>query len=562
MNYLKSVIRILPTGFDETSALMTTIQEHKRAFMLLDLGRVISAHAKFLSYTCGFGMMESNNNHFNCEQNIQHLPPTHRLRRTGVKVNSIGRVKKGLYIQPQFTVTKNPNVQLLKLFVRLGVDLRYNSIDDIIAATKAITEEKQERKKNRKSFNQSSTDEHQQQDGVSAGNNSVHSSSSDDGDDGEDYNEYDESTLGLVLVDDASKTRKPNRYFRRLLQTRKNQNSDRFLEVAIDDEYEVTRISNNIRRLLKRSDVSSSYEETTRRFMLRLPTMEFKCSNYIDSSNGLWEKLILKVFAATMEQGGELYGVSVDLSPKLLSRGKESNKSSKDDAPPASVILKQICARLRIFRLLLLSVGQYHIRIDVSGLPTLSRAHCNLLTDMLSNMVSSKVSVEELMQVRVSTHDRSGEIIQEQLEQIRDLANDPSTCSLVFTADISDHLVARAGALCARIIGVKRKYSTSTSSSATTTETKVSDDKNKSNKKNIAINYFIDDGCYGSLGSSSCTKTNQRHVPIHLYGNNAIPKSQAHLSLSLSSQSRSSSTAENHHSMNKSKQQVSIRTDT
>lgn len=379
MNYLKSVIRILPTGFDETSALMTTIQEHKRAFMLLDLGRVIGAHAKFFSYTCGFGMMESNNNHFNCEQNIQHLPPTHRLRRTGVKVNSIGRVKKGLYIQPQFTVTKNPNVQLLKLFVRLGVDLRYNSIDDIIAATKAITEEKQERKKNRKSFNQSSTDEHQQQDGVSAGNNSVHSSSSDDGDDGEDYNEYDESTLGLVLVDDASKTRKPNRYFRRLLQTRKNQNSDRFLEVAIDDEYEVTRISNNIRRLLKRSDVSSSYEETTRRFMLRLPTMEFKCSNYIDSSNGLWEKLILKVFAATMEQGGELYGVSVDLSPKLLSRGKESNKSSKDDAPPASVILKQICARLRIFRLLLLSVGQYHIRIDVSGLPTLSRAHCNVV---------------------------------------------------------------------------------------------------------------------------------------------------------------------------------------
>ena len=177
-------------------------------------------------------------------------------------------------------------------------------------------------------------------------------------------------------------------------------------------------------------------------------------------------------------------------------------------------------------------------------------------------MVSSKVSVEELMQVRLSTRDTSGEIIQEQLEQIRDLANDPSTCSHVFTADISDHLVARAGALCARIIGVKRKYSSSTSSSATTTETKVSDDNNKSNKKYIAINYFIDDGCYGSLGSSSCTKTNQQHVPIHLYGNNAIPKSQAHLSLSLSSQSRSSSTAENHHSMNKSKQQVSIRTDT
>ena len=64
------------------------------------------------------------------------------------------------------------------------------------------------------------------------------------------------------------------------------------------------------------------------------------------------------------------------------------------------------------------------------------------------------------MQVHVSSATGSQSVqLEEQLKEVRDLANDPTTCSLVYTADISTHLVARAGALCTRVIGVKSKGS-------------------------------------------------------------------------------------------------------
>ena len=540
-NYLNSVIRILPVGFDETSALMSSIsvQERKRAFMLLDLGRVIRAHAKFLSYTCGFGTGDV-------------LPPTHRLRRTTSAVNSIGRKKRGLYIQPQFCVTKNPNIQLLKLLVRLGVDLRCHSSDDVITANRALMEEKRERKNaNANDYNDNNENKYQDED--------------------ENLNlNHDESTLGLVLVDDAAKTRKPNGYFRRLLQNRQGQQqqqqqqeknmdgdgdqqeNENFLEVAVDGVDEVRRISNTIRRLSSQSDSSS----TKCRFMLRLPPIHShsnegqSVSSTVTQNDGLWERLILNVFTAAKEQEGELYGVSVDLSSwsELLSHtniqtscdDSNTTRNTKDDEKEkqllaSQMVLNKICTRLRLFRLLLLSVGQYHIRIDLTGLPTsLTRDHCNILTQTLSNIVSCNVSIEELLQVHVTTIDLQNTVWKEQLEQIQNLANNPSTCSLVYTADISTHLVARAGALCARIIGVKSK-------DAMLKEDGEENGVARRGEKDVSMHYFIDDGCYGSLGSSSsCSSNNHKHVPVHLYGNNPLPKTaNSYLSLSQST-SRSS----------------------
>jgi hypothetical protein len=79
--------------------------------------------------------------------------------------------------------------------------------------------------------------------------------------------------------------------------------------------------------------------------------------------------------------------------------------------------------------------------------------------DTLSNIVSCAVTIEELMQVHITTLDAQNEVLTEQWEESRDAVNDPKTCSLVYTADISTHPVARAGALCTRIIGVKSKDS-------------------------------------------------------------------------------------------------------
>jgi len=540
-NYLKSVLSILPAGFDETSALMNSVQlqQRKRAFLLLDLGRVISAHATFLSYTCGF---TNNNSNLN-------LPPTHRLvRRRGAGVNSIGWAKNSnknsststststnannknakikakasrIYIQPQFSVTKNPNVELLKLLVRLGVDLRCNSSDDVIAARAAMDEERRDRSSN----------------SSGKGNDNDGSIGAGSGTGIEDM-----EAGATVLVDDASKTRKPNGYFRRFLQTRATTMAGaRYVEVAVDGVDEVVRISAAVRRFQLRAGTALSKfqtpgSETTAlssspsvgeksrcRFMLRLPCI----GNDSSGENGVWERLILNVYAAAKEEGGELYGVSVDISSwsQLLEPTQGTASSTEEEQRgTATAMLNKICTRLRLFRLLLLSVGQYHIRIDLTGLPTLTREHCKMLTQTLSNIVSSDVTLEELMQVHVSSATGSQSVqLEQQLMEVRDLANDPENCSLVYTADISTHLVARAGALCTRVIGVKSKDSMPTEKTG--------------RGKDVAIHYFIDDGCYGSL-TSSCS---QKHIPVPLYGNTVLPKSKAHLSLNNSRLKPSSS---------------------
>jgi len=481
-NYLKSVLSILPAGFDETSALTSSIQNRKRAFLLMDLGRVIRAHAEFITLACGgFG-----------DLNTGDLPPTHKLRRMGQNVNNVGRKRKGVYIQPQFKVMKNPSLELLKLLTRLGVDLRCNSCDDVLAAYQAVNEERNER----------------------------------DGDSDEDASNaaIQIGEEAMILVDDVSKTRKPNGYFRRLLRGQHSGNCISQVEIAVDGLDEVHRISNTVRTFASRHSLNNDADGC--RFILRLPVMG-DIGTIDEMGKGTWEKLVLGVHAAALKENGNLVGVSVDLSPwsnglSFQGNGKESEQT-----------LVKLCTHLRLFRLLLLSVGQYHIRIDLTGLPhPFTREKSDLLTNALKNMICSNVELEELKQLHFT--DASSSIANlEELQLVVNMANDSSTSSLYFTADVSDLLVQRAGALCCRVIGVKDGKGIAQEGK----EEEVVEGA-------VAKHFYIDDGCYGSLGSTKCGSDNacnivydtdkdgatttmetNQHLPVPLYGEQIVRKS-------------------------------------
>eukprot|EP00979_Chaetoceros_neogracilis_P013482 scaffold3853_cov147-Chaetoceros_neogracile.AAC.1 len=475
-NYLKSVLSILPAGFDETSALTSSIQNRKRAFMLLDLGRVIRAHAQFITFACGgFG-----------DLNAGELPPTHKLRRMGQKGhNNVGRKRKGVYIQPQFKVMKNPSLELLKLLTRLGVDLRCNSCDDVLAAYQAVNEERNER----------------------------------DGDSDEDAADAADEIgeEAMTLVDDVSKTRKPNGYFRRLLRAQHSGNCISRVEIAVDGVDEVYRISDTVRTFASRHNLTTNSDGC--RFILRLPVMG-AIGTSDEMEKGTWEKLVLSVHAAALKENGNLVGVSVDLSP--WSNSLSSQGTSKE----SEQILVNLCTHLRLFRLLLLSVGQYHIRIDLTGLPhPFTREKSDLLTHGLKNMICSNVELEELGQLHDTDANKSIANLEE-LQLLVNIVNDPSTSSLFFTADVSDLLVQRAGALCCRVIGVK-------DGKGMAQEGKEDDIVEGA----VAKHFYIDDGCYGSLGSTKCGSDNDfqivcdtdkdgavatvatnQHLPVPLYG--------------------------------------------
>ena len=501
--YLKSVLSILPAGYDEDSALISSIQTRKRAFMLLDLGRVIKSHAQFIALTCGFGDF----------QQMSYLSPTHRLKRFDQQVNNVSRKKKGVYIQPQFKVMKNPSLELLKLLTRLGIDLRCTSCDDVGIARMAIEDERQEREVD------SSEDELEVAD--------------------YDVNNY------FSLVDDVSKSRKPDGYFRRLLRA---QNFDcTQLQVAVDCVEEVHRISTTLRRLSKRHNGEESTQQGCK-FVLRLP------AGYDSMNKGEWEKLVVAVHQAALEENGALVGVSVDFS--VWSQYYETDGTlNQDQEEKAQQILMDICAHLRLSRLLLLSVGQYHVRIDLTGLPNpFNRQNCGLLTNALKNIVCSDVQLRELEELQVGSDD-AGSL---DLQVIVDRANDPSTSSLRFTADVSDQLVKKSGALCCRLIGVK--------------DGKVPAEGDAPDKKAVAKHFYIDDGCYGSLGSTKCgsdpstctmiqtdschsndsgqeqfSSSTRQHLPIPLYGGKLAPKSKLVLQNSVAP-SRNTSTSLNEES--------------
>jgi hypothetical protein len=412
-----------------------------------------------------------------------------------------------VYIQPQFKVMKNPSLELLKLLTRLGVDLRCNSSDDVLAASQAVLEERRERA------------------GMLGGIISNSSNNSSEGDvvdsAGADL-EFGEEAM--ILVDDVSKTRKPDGYFRRLMQMQDATNKGSRVEVAVDSVDEVHRIANTVRKLSTRH--SSSQVRDGCNFILRLPVVEdIGVGDKV--KDGTWERLVLSVHAAAMSEESDLVGVSVDLAPWTRRLSSVDNKGDSEQ------ILVNICTHLRLFRLLLLTVGQYHIRIDLTGLPyPFTRDHSEVLTRVLKNVVCSDVTIEELKHLQVSdanANDNPKEL-EERVQAMAEMANDPSRCSLVFTADVSDHLVQRAGALCCRIIGVKDGKA-------------IANENPDENSGNVSMtkHYYIDDGCYGSLGSTKCgsentcpnscsdetqmdENTTKKHFPVPLYGGNFAPQ--------------------------------------
>ena len=496
-HYLKSVLSILPSGFDEKSALTRLIQTRERAFLLMDLGRVIRSHALFLSVTGGFGGKgpsgKENERSKWGESKADDLPYTHRLNRVAAGVNSIGRTRLGVgivYIQPQFRVTKNPDLELLKLLVRLGVDLRCNTCDDIVVAMEAIRKEREERS--------------------GAGNEMKLESEAD-------Y--FGEE--GMVLVDDVGKCRKPDGYLRRLFKSRLTYTDDdsfnkkglNIVEVGVNDMGEIHRISNAIRRMSSRAVTYSCHSIPTEcRFIFRLPIR-----NETNFDLEEWKGVVLRMHQAALDVEGELVGISAD----LREWGQSLAQISNEKADIQDRILHKICVQLRLFRILSLVVGQYYTRIDLTGLPTpLTRSAGNYLTRTLSSNVAQDVSVEELSHIQCYLQRGNIKVLHSETppQELAMICNDPSMSSLTFTADISENLVAKAGALCARIIGVKSARDISNDQEQ---ESDIVASKDGNSTPSV-IHYYIDDGCYGSLGctTQSCDSetSDQEHKPLPLYG--------------------------------------------
>jgi len=507
---------------------------------------VIWDHALFLSVTCGFGyngrschVRDGQAGVGGAEEEV--LPPTHyRIRRKQFfhRLNSIGinliankqgtspqKVKDELYIQPQFRVMKNPNIELLKLLVRLGVDLRCSTSDDVIAASRAFVEERAER----------------------LGQHDV-------------QHEMDDAVDCPVVVDDVTFACKPNSYYRRLLRADSSKCSRNALEVAVDGLEEVKRTSNTIRRITNSScsllhdhhgdEKMLSLEWSERyHFILRLPTFTNKITtgNYdggkkhdTSSMSNLLEvmreetlqTLILDVHKAAIKEGAQLKGVSVDLSPwreALQKNAEEDCNKENCELLDTDSILMMLCAQMRLFRLIMLCVNNYHIRIDLTGLPNDSNfisLHVPALSCALRTAVSADVTYEELIRVRihlatVHTSINGEKIFAHSLETVLEKANDPLFSSLFFTADVSDLLVSSAGALCSRIIGKR------SNKQQPNLETASPDNGEKENEvEDVApMHYYIDDGCYGSL--YLCPSSNKQHKPEPLYGDKVIRRSQS-----------------------------------
>lgn len=536
------LLDILPTGYDRIMAWSTTVRHRNRAFLLLDLGGVIRSHARFVSL-CGL--------------------------RSLMKVS----------IQPQFCVTKNPNVELLRLLTRLGVDLRCSSVHDVLAVGEAFG--------NCALFGYGHGDRTPSVDSNIKRYERMCILSSDSISPSQlkrmhnvvtkDKRNKGKSEKGRNflyrgrLVDDASRTRKPNSYLRRLFQAKtmysfpskeKNKGSseshlydvDNFMHLAVDGPDEVIRISNTMSRFfpnVPHYDEKKKMCVNKNGYILRMPAVskdeKISCDDYINMRQ-IWGDLVLTTYAASIKTGDLLVGVSVDLSPwsvLLASSYRSSTNIEAYKVGKMPTILINLCTQLRLFRLLMLSVEQTRIRVDLTGLPIpFTRNLVECLTYALDTLVSSDVTMEELLQVHVGhnfDNDYGNNVTSERLQLLLETTNSRSTAQPVgvyYTADVSEYLVSNSGALCTRIIGKKSMKEDAVLMKG---EIKSTIEGLQSLTKNVegnsVVHYYIDDGCYGSLGSSFRSskyneekychdrdkynyidKEKRRHMPIPLYG--------------------------------------------
>jgi len=455
------LVSILPAGYDQSLALSVTSSSRDRAFHLLDLASVISSHRRFHSLTAGAGVFSKSRTH--AEMRLRAAAKaTMSKSRTAASTESTGGAAAAVYIRPEFAVMKNRDPQLLRLLVKLGVGLRCAGAKDVTAARDAVR-----RAQESDSLNNDTTSNDEELPTASFLRNG----------------------MDPPLVDDVGKARKPDGYLRRFVSLGVQRSSlldQRQPELAVDGPEEVARMSNAIHRFSARAGSAiTNAEGIGLSFILVLPSVHVED----DDAYHHWDDLLRSVADAAEVSGGMLAGVSVDMS-SWKGRDNHDDKSK----------LKSICTSLRRLRVILCTRGQQKVRIDLRGLPyPLGRAQAGTLTSALANIVDGPIMKEEAG-IAITTEKN------EASNQDNAEAAPFGDGDIVFTADVSQQLVAHAGALCARIIGVRRGEDTT--------------------------QYYIDDGCYGSLCSTlvSCqsdsggSAMSNGFLPVPLYGDGSTHK--------------------------------------
>uniref|UniRef100_A0A7S4KE41 Orn/DAP/Arg decarboxylase 2 C-terminal domain-containing protein n=1 Tax=Odontella aurita TaxID=265563 RepID=A0A7S4KE41_9STRA len=458
-------VSILPSRYDQSLALAVTASERRRAFLLLDLARVASAHRAFHSYASG--------------------PGVYSRDRTDEEMRAVAdRRGKSVHVVPQFRVTANRDPHLLALLVRLGVGLRCGSGDDVKeareAARKAMGEE----------------EDQPSAPGMGNGRQSF-----------------------PAVVDDATRTRKPDGYLRRLTFSLDHgavsPPGGKGVDIAVDGPEEVRRVRSALRRFsLRRGGQDGNDCAVTAPsccFILRLPP--FGVTNDATAS---WEHLVRSTISAVKEKGcaSDLSGVSIDLTPwkttlesnistNVSNVCKVRNHSSECNSDDSKQVLHKICMVLRWIRLFLIAsspdIKRHRMRIDLTGLPRpLTRHAAENLTSALATLVSSPPTENEVLttmrhfgtEVNVCTDKAAAEL----------------DSGVAYTADLTHHLVSHAGALCTRIIGIKRATS---------------------EQDDTRAHVYIDDGCYGSLSSCYSSKSDEAKNEKGM-ANNVLAKFEFH----------------------------------
>ena len=507
-------ISILPSDYSFSSALsdLANSEHHKRAFLLLDLASVVSAHVTFHSIISGSGIYHRSKSFNTMRTQVKRKQPS--VNRAALPLlqsqiecdtNNLDQQRRKtqplhIFMEPQFDVQKNRDLELLRLFLRMKVGLRCSSRDDILAVRKAIHLESSNERLLIKNENKDTIE-----------------------------NAPDESINEMegLLLDDSRRIRKPDGYFKTMFSfdSQSHMNIKRsFLnnkEITIDGPDEIHRLVRVVHRFCDRekrrqkSNVCDSnplkLPETIRarnefvvqKFVLRLPRSDCDLNKQtFKSLLSKWEILIQNTSTAAQKNGSDLIGISIDLSFLDFSfevddLTLEITKNGKETRHLCNHWI-QICQFLRRVRLLFIcQMKQPDVRFDFTGLPhPLTKDKAQVFTTALATYTNKALEIDEIhdfyAQLKAKTNSTlendSPLIIDESLRQY--LERDD--CVVRFTADMSQHLVAHAGALCTRIIGVKKNHNTNDK-----------DGKKARSSTSVDVHYFIDDGCYGSLSQSN-----------------------------------------------------------
>ena len=271
-------------------------------------------------------------------------------------------------------------------------------------------------------------------------------------------------------------------------------------------------------------------------------------NNNDDDDDDNWIRLARSAAKTANITKGTITGIAVDLSPWTDALLEEKDSIGECNCNEADKILRDLCIRLtKVIRLLLLNSFSsstspffYTNRSSTTSNNNTTNSTTNVTIDSNNNHSNNTVKsftidlsnlphpltpndaailrrclLKLRRQVLIAVekkimNEKKKEGPVDVMERGDDNANKPTTANAIelsFTADLGDHLVAVAGALCARVIGVKRVTSRICDSSCNST----SDDGGTSNdgssdghvgeegKQISMVQYYIDDGCYGSL---------------------------------------------------------------